>query len=424
MKRHPMCILVFLVTAFLLMGCSRNVTLFKQARKQYNLGDFKTAFYTAAQSVQLKSTYVKAHPLIEAAYKRAVAALEDDIVLLNNSTEANRFDYLVEDYEALIDLQTTAKKLPTLANPKTGKTIVFATKDYGLFWNQAFHNAADFHYQKGVGLAASGTDKDTQKHAAMEFRSAFSYVDGYRDAAARYKQSRLLAIKRIAILPFEDKSGTRGRYGALSDILVDGIISRILDDPETSEFLEIISREQMHRAFSELDLWEDGLIDENTAIRVGSKLGADEMVTGKITQIDVMPPHTAKSLEHATSTVKIGEEDRPGDDGKSYPHDVMGEVHCEYMVFTRTCSANITGSLRIIDLASGQLKKQDTFTAENPWAGTWARIIHGDGRALSTEARELCDRPEQFPPTETNLVTGALQQLTAVFVNHLKDYVE
>jgi hypothetical protein len=424
MKTKLLVIGLVVLVAMMLTGCGQNVTLYKQAQQQYNQGNYESSFDTVVKSLKLKPGFVKAQALINEAYPKAVAEREANIQKLNATSDPGKYDKIVAEYAALDVIQTTARKLPPLADPKSGITVTFAYKDYVADWDSAKNNAAEYHYQNGIKIAANSTNVDVQKQAAKEFKTALTYVDNYKDASAKYDNCRSLGIKRIAIIPFDDKSGSNGKYGALNEMIVDGVYSGIMNDPSCTEFLEIITRDQIDILLREHNLNASGLVDASSAANFGKLLGVHEIMTGKISQIIFTPERTVSKDFSETANVKTGEEQYYDDKGKLKTKDVYGDVSCNYTKYTKTSSAKITGSYIIVDVETGKIKKQDQFTCEKPWADVWATKGYGDEKGLSKETYNLCTKSEPLAPVEADLVTEAMHDLTGNFVTQIKGYVQ
>lgn len=414
---------VLLIVILIIAGCAKNVELYKKAQKQFNFGDFENAFRTAVQSVQLKPSYAKVHPLVKDSYDRAISQREENITKHENSTNPAKWDAMVLEYQAIDKLQELAKKLPPMRDEKTGATTELKTKDYSDAWMLARENAAEYHYQNGLTVQKSAMDPETQKRAAKEFKTAQTYIADYKDTAIRYDQSRKAGIKRIAIIPFEDKTGTNGKYGALHEILIDKIVGAIMSDASSTEFLEIITRDQINAVLAEQKLSTSGIIDERTATQVGSLLGAHEIMTGSILQIIPIPPRVQQMAHKETANVVVGKENYVDDKGKKQTRDVWGDVSCDYTKYTKEANAKITGSYSIVEVSTGKIKRKDSFTAENPWQGVWGKVGYGDQRALSSKTKALVSTPEPFEPTETELVNEAVNKLSAQFIAQIKSYV-
>jgi len=301
--------LVMAIVLSLTYGCAIFMEygkLEKNARGNYGRGNYDLAVSDCAAALRLNPDYGKAQALIKDAFRMAVDGHESRIRELNHSSGKFRWDEVVSEYEALIKLHQTVKSLPTLTDKETGEAMEFGVADYTQDLAAARMNAAEAHYQEGLSLSQSD-DADSHKQAAKEFKETCAFCPGYKDAEELYEEERQAGIKRIAIIPFEDKTGKEGKYGSLSDIIVDDVVSDIMRDPDAMEFLEIISRDQLTQVLQEQDLGQSGIVDSQTAADIGKVLGVHEMVTGKISQIIYIPPATvtknvSREKEVATGT--------------------------------------------------------------------------------------------------------------------------
>lgn len=327
--------IIFLLT--LIAGCasfSPYGKLEKSARENYVQGNYDQAVFDVVQSLKQKPDYDKSQELVKEVFPKAIDDHLTKIQTAKSGTDKFRWDAVVSNYEALIKLNQAIKSLPTLTDKKTKKPIRFELVDYTKDLTEAKNNAAEAHYQEGVHLSKKGTstrhqaakelttantyvpgykdaltiaaegfyqeglrlskmeDVESQKQAAKEFKEAMSYVAGYKDSASLYERARKRGIKRIAIIPFEEKSGKRRQYGAVAEEIVDGVVSEVMNDSSATEFLEIVSRDQLEQVMSEQKLSLTGLVDEKSAVEAGKILGVHEILTGQITNITVTPERT------------------------------------------------------------------------------------------------------------------------------------
>ncbi|MDZ4183090.1 MAG: CsgG/HfaB family protein [Candidatus Cloacimonadaceae bacterium] len=415
---------VVFIALLLVSGCSKNVSLYKKAQKQYNQGNLEAALQANVQSLSLKPGYVKAQDLIKKVFPQLVRVREDKIARLLASDDELKWDKLFKEYTELDDFQASVQNLPQLRNPKTGEVIYFDFKDYSKNIRESKTNAAEYHYTRGVSLARSGNNPDIQKEAAKEFKLALGFMPGYKDSVSRYEQARTLAVKRIAIMPFEDKSGQKSKYGGIPDMLVDSIIGSLLQDKAASEFLEIITRDQINTVLREQQLSTSGLVDENSAAGVGMILGAHEIMTGKILQINYVQPRTVAQELKETANVTVSEETYIDDEGKERTKAIKGDVTCLYTKYTKTAGAQITASYTIVDVSTGRIKIQDNFSSEENWSDVWAKKGQGDERALSPATKALIAKSEPLPPSDGELVNRAVRKLSGMFISQIKSYVQ
>jgi hypothetical protein len=282
--------------------------------------------------------------------------------------------------------------------------------NYSVELKEATQNAAEYHYQKGIHFSMTGTDAATQKQAAGHFKLALGLIPNYKDSTARYEEARSKAVRRIAVVGFDDRSNTKDRYGILGDLLADQIISGILQDKANTEFVEIITRDRINQVLAEQKLTVSGLVDENSAARIGVLLGAHEIMSGRVLQVNYTAPRTTSVKLTETANIEVEKENEEDPD--------KVEVTCEYVRFVKTASAQLLGSYSLVDVATGRIIVQETFTAEENFEDTWARVISGDTRALSPAQKALVAKTEPYPPQEKTMVNTAMGKLSRAIVNH------
>lgn len=392
------------------MGCASLTQygkLEKNARRNYLGQNYDAAVFNCAASLKLNPNYDKAQALIKDAFNAAVRAHTNKINQLIPSSAKFKWNEIVTELEALIKLNETIKGLPTLTDKKTKRIIRFKTTDYSDMLQKSKVKAAEVHYQEGLRLSTLD-GVDLQKQAAKEFKAANHYQPGYKDATGRYQTTRQAGVKRMAIIPFEDKSGKNGRYGAISEAVVDKVVSAVTNDPNATEFLEIISRDRLEQVMQEQALGLTGVIDQQTAVELGMVLGVHEIVTGKITQVIYTPERTVD---------ESFQEERELFAGKNQKRRVSAVV----TVYTRTSSASITGSYQVIDIKTARLKKSDSFVEKEDFSTKWAQYS-GDKEALGRSNRNLVARSEELAPVEEEMVSRAANNLAMSLAQSFKQY--
>jgi len=402
-------------------GMSQYGKLEKTARQKYKSGDFDGAVYDCVASLKLKPDYDKSQALLQEAFVAAVKRHEDNIARLEPSSDKFKWDEIVGEYDALIGLNKAVTSLPPLTDKKTKEPIKLDVRNYAQQYSQANEKAAESHYQEGLRLAQNPA-VDAQKQAAKEFKKADEYSPGYKDAASLYQKSRQAGIKRMAIIPFDDRSGKRGQYGAIPDIIVDEVISTVLSDAGASEFLEIVSRDQLQRVLHEQQMGQSSMIDQATAVELGKVLGVHEILTGRITGIIYTPARTTEKNLKNTARVVVRTEKYVDDKGKTRERDVYGDVTAYFTTYTKTSSASVSGSYQIIDVKTAAVKKSDSFSKKSSFSHEWAVFTGGDERALPKEIRALASKTEAYAPVEDELVQQAARSLAKSLATSLIVY--
>lgn len=133
------------------------------------------------------------------------------------------------------------------------------------------NGAAGILYARGMTALGEQRPRD----AWSEFKSASEMVPGFRDVDARIRRSFELGIVRVAILPFDDDTGS----GWLAPELADHIRGQVMwAMPEKKyPFLRFLPRDATVAHVREL-----GRITRDDAIHIGREMGAQRVVWGHI----------------------------------------------------------------------------------------------------------------------------------------------
>lgn len=94
---------------------------------------------------------------------------------------------------------------------------------------------------------------------------------------------KTLQVKRIAILPFKDKTTNSPIKGDVGSMAVDQLTTLLVN----SERFSVIERERLDAVLAEQGLAGKGIVDTATAAQIGKVLGADLVFTGAITNWEV-----------------------------------------------------------------------------------------------------------------------------------------
>lgn len=422
-------IVTLMCVAFLPSCATKHGNLMQSAQLHYQTNNYEAALRDAVASLKLKPDYDKAQDLVVTFFNAAVKVRENKIKSLEATPSKFKWDGVVAEYKGLIEINNLVKNLPptALIHKRTKQRLTFDTKDYTNQLAEASEKAAEVHYQEGLFIAASGNDVDTQKKAAKEFKKAEEYVPGYKDASIRYEESRAAGVKKMAILPFEDKSGKAHLYGALSERITDEIVASVLNDPSATEFLQLVSRDQLEVVMQEQGLGLTGMVDERTAANLGGVLGVHEIVIGKITDILYVPERTRSKKIAQTGTIRVqqGTETYTNSKGeiKTRPKYVRKNVSATVTHYTRESSASISGSYQIIDAQTAEMKQGGTgvFSEKSEFKAEWGEYS-GHESALNRTYTALCNVEEQFAPTEDEMVRDLADKLSNQLADHFKAY--
>ncbi len=427
MKLTPINSKLMLAVIFLaITGCSIFTThgqFTSSAKQAYTVGNYDKAVMDLVVALKSKPTYKKALNLIQDSFKQSVAAHKRGLELANLSQDPFKWDEIVAHYEGLDQVNVAVSQLPILRHAKSGVEITFSVESYIVQLADARPKAAEAHYQSGITLSQSSDDLQTQKKAALEFKAAQRYVANYKDAASRYESSRKAGMKRIAVMPFEDKSGAMGRYGDISGVIVDDIVRIVMSDADAMEFMELISREQLQSVLTEQDLGMSGAMDESTVVEVGKLLSVHEILTGKISSITYAPPATTNTTNEVTRSVVVKTESYKDKDGKTKKKKIYGDVKAKVTTYTKSSRAEISGSFTVVDAKTAKILRTEAFTGTANFTHRWAKYS-GDSRAVSTVTKILIALNADSKPTPVagELVNEAGRDLARSLASSLKEY--
>ena len=420
-----------IVTILCLSGCAGKAgKLMDSAVMNYRVNNYEAALRDTVTALRLNPNYERAQNSILMYFKAAVQAEQNKLKMLESSSGELTFsgkyrcDEIVAAYNGLVRINTMVSDLPPLIHKKTEERIVFGIRDYSMQLDEAIENAAEVHYQRGVRLAASSDDVETQKQAAKAFKRVQTLISDYKDADTQYEQARSAGVKRMAILTFEGSRAAH-RYDGLLESITDNIITTVVTDPVASEFLEIIARENIELIMAEQDMRWTGRFDPKTVVNIGEVAGVHEMLIGRVTNVFHQGPKTEKSsYDRKTSTrKKVGTEQYVDKNGKRKTRNKYRTVNYAARVthYERSASVRIVGSYKIIDTKTGKIKSPQRFDMTHEFNAEWGKYT-GDEVALERSDRVLINIEEQDAPEKAVMVHEAAEKLADQLAKTLIEY--
>ena len=405
-----------------LTGCAGKAgKLMESAQASYRVNDYEAALRDAVMALKHKPDYEKAQNFAPTFFNAAVEARQRKIKTLESSSDKFRWDGLVAEYKGLIEINTLVKSLPPLIHKKTKQRITFETRDYSTPLRQVSEQAAETHYQEGIRLADSGSNVETQKRAAKEFKAARGFVPGYKDADDRYDQARSAGVKRMAIFTFEDESRKAQNYGGLLETITDDIIASVLNNDDAKEFLDIISREEVEAIMAEQNFGFSERFDDKTVAGIGQVAGVHELVIGKITRLTYTSPRVKSRPISRKRTLKIPTGEYVDEEGRTRTRYSDKKVSATFTYHTVESSVTLTGSYEIIDVKTAKVNTFEKFTIKHDFSADWGSY-RGDEDALEKVDKQLILQGEQEAPLEENMVFDAGEQLSAELSEKLIAY--
>jgi hypothetical protein len=252
-------------------------------------------------------------------------------------------------YNASLDLNQRVMDARINLSSKFRETLRNNKTEFAYELQLAGEKAKIQHYNEGKRLMAK-TDIENQKNAAKQFRVTLQYDPNYQDAQQLYDSCKANAIKRIAIR-FDDESGRPGRYGNLSNILVDDILCLLSDNPVANEFINLIAFDELAGMINKDDSGLSQIYEVHNSSRLGKSLNIQEMIVGKINQILYIPERVSERRIVETKKV-IVDHKVTGKDEKGEPikEEIWGEVRAFVTIKNKTSSVQITSAFKVVDM--------------------------------------------------------------------------
>ena len=388
---------------------------FKRAKSYSSKGDYDNATNEAITSLLENRNYVPSIELIELVFPKAIKLHHKSINRFMESQDYYKWDLIVLELNDLISL---VDNLESLDMDQTEIWLFQAeTRDYYSELLESKTNAAEAHYQKGLEYMNFG-DRDNLRLAATEFKLiSLKFVDNYKDSYNLYNQCRESSAIKLAILPFENKSG-KNKYGSIGNTISNEIITKLFDNQDSMEFLDIINRDQIDVIINEQKLSHSGLVESSSSIELGKIAGIHMMTIGEITQIIVEKPKKNVEKNHFTKKVVTGSESYQDSDGNDRTRKIYSDVHCTVRIHTNSGSATIISNYQIVDIETAQVLNSENIKGEYNYSYQWATST-GDTRALDWQIKNLINNKKEQPPNRQAMVMIALNQLTDKLYNKI-----
>jgi len=376
MRRDLLCLAVVICVAFL-AGCTP--ATWNKAQKAYNEGDIQSAVQFSVQTLKDKPNYPAAVQFLNDNLPKTY----DDLLQKAKQAEiAKNWEEAYTLYVKIKAISDAVSGIPPQVNPQSKTSAAFVTKNVDSEIEAAAQAAAEKNYQYAVSLETAGKSKD----AAKGYTEAMKYVAGYKDCQERYDKCRNAAIKRVAVMPFENTSG-RTEYGDVGGTLTDEIIAKAMADSANMEFMEFVSRERLGQLMAEQKLSETGAFDQSSATSMGKLLGVNAFVFGKVSSMTPDFPEDVVSKAHREATLK--------DLTTGATYTAAADVY----TYTRKGSVKMSANFQIIDVARATIVKSgsSTFSADRTYQ--WIKYT-GDQNALSGQDRAIGSDEKTLPSAQ------------------------
>lgn len=386
----------------LLSACSVFTThgrAYSKAEKAQKRGDYYQAVLESVNSLKAKPQFEKPLLLLDDVFPKAVKSYNQKIDRFLKKENKN-WDLIIKSYKEIIYMIDSVEQLNLLK-----QEIWFNSseiRDYEMELIDVKENAASFYYEEATSLIQKDK-QNSYKKAAQAFKKSQKYISDFKDSEELYNFCRQKAMKRIALMAFENKSGTTN-FGAIGEEVSDAIISKMLKDSDLMEYVEIVSRDQIDQIINEQKLSQSGMIEIGQNVDLGKILGVQEMITGKVSRIQVSNIDEIKKNESFKKRVTVDYEYYTDENGKQKKRAIKGEVTAFAKSYKITRTANISVSATLLDVESAKILYSNSINEQYKFEYEWATYT-GDKRALSSKIRSLARKDAETAPSKGNMIT-------------------
>lgn len=393
---------ITLILILFFAGCSvftAHGRAFKKAENAQKRGDYYQSVLECVKSIKAKPNFEKPLLLLDNVFPLAIKSYNQKIDRFLKKENKN-WDMIINSYNEIIYMIDSVEQLNLLK-----QEIWFNSsemRDYEMELTDVKSDAAIFYYEKATELMQKN-EQESYKKAAQSFKKTQKYISDFKDSQELYEYCREKAIKRIAIMAFENKSGT-DEFGAIGEEVSDAIIAKMLKDSDLMEYVEIVSRDQIDQIINEQKFSQSGIVEFGQNIDLGKILGVQELITGKVSRVQVSPVDDVKKYENFKKRVTIDYEYYTDEDGKEKKRAIKGNVTANAKIFKISRTANMSVSTTILDVESAKILYSNSVNEEFKFEYEWATYT-GDKRALSSKVRSLSRKDAETAPSKGAMIS-------------------
>jgi TolB-like protein len=395
-------LVISFISIFLFSGCSfftSHGRAFNRAEKAEERGDYYRSVLECVESLKLNRDYEKPLLLMDNVFPKAIMSYNQKLNRYLKKENKN-WDMIIKFYQEINYMIDSVEKLNILK-----QEIWFNSsdlRDYELELKETKESAASFYYEKALNLMAKDK-QEAYKKSAQSFKKSQTYISDYKDSTELYDICRQKAIKRIAIMAFENKSGNN-EFGAIGEEVSDAIISKMLRDSDLMEYIEIVSRDQIDQIINEQKLSQSGIVEYEQTVDLGKILGVQEMITGKVSRMQVSNIDEVTKSETFKKRVTVDYEYYTDDNGKQKKRAIKGDVRAKAKIYKITRTANMSVSSTLLDVESAKILYSNSIKEEYKFEYEWATYT-GDKRALSYQLKSLIRKDAETAPSKGSMIT-------------------
>ncbi len=408
---------MILIFVFVLSGCSlltMHGNAYKKGKNAAKKGNYYISVLECVKSINAKPDYEKALILMDEVFPKFLNSYKYKINELSKQNNSN-WDLIIKHQTNIIQ---TVKLIKDLESPKKFLWLnLINLTEYENELKNTKKMAADYYYYKAINMAKK-EDQESYKTAAKLFKRVKIYTKNYKDSDEMYKLYKQKATKRLAILNFDNKSGT-DKYGSIGEEISDDLISKILKDKELMEYIELVDRNQIQKIIKEQNLSQSGIIQNEHEIKIGEILGVQYLITGKVSRIQVSPVDKISENQTLKKKVITKYEHYVDKNGKEKKRPIKEDVFAYVKIYKVSRTANMSVSLNIVDTESSKVlfsySENEEFNYKHEWA-----TYNGNKKALNYNVKKLVKAKSESAPSEGTMISKLSNRVTKKLKRELK----
>jgi hypothetical protein len=358
----------------------------KSASKSYQKGDYTDAIERGVKKLQKDPYDYETKDLVQKSYTYTVNEHEDQIRILSNSKNDNRFDRIYQEYVALQRLYQTIHQYPEAAR-------LIKAKDYSESVETYRDKAADVHIEKANKWMAEGT-KQAYKEAYREYATATSYRPDDFELRKQRDSAYDKAVLKVILNPIQNFGGYN--YGSSYQLQnFQKNVVRTLSSNMNNDFV---------RFYSEYEARSNDVIP-------------DQVMELNLSRISIGQPNDTKTSKEVSKQVVVKEIVFKEDSVKKE----YATVKANLITTKRTLTSQGDLFITVRD-TKGRTIWNDRFTGQHKWETQFVSYT-GDERALSdSDKTSLNQNNNSNPPNEDQIMDELLRQIQNDLSYRLRNY--
>lgn len=196
-------------------------------------------------------------------------------------------------------------------------------------------------YRAGKGELESGN----YRKAYASFTQVMDKNGAYKDTNALRQEALTKGQFNVAVLPF---TANKQQSGLASKVQAHAMTALIdAKDP----FLKVVDRENLERILEEQRLSLSGVVDEQTAVRVGNLMGAQAVLMGDVVSYQELPGQVRKSTKDGFESYRVQQVNKETNE----KYFVTRYKPVRYTEFYQENSVVLSLNYRLVSLETGEV---------------------------------------------------------------------